>query len=293
VPSGPAGIGWDEDPSTHLSQLVATCRAVRRAVEAALDDDRLPLLVGGECGLTVGAVAGLAARRGAPVLAWLDAHGDLNTPDTSPSGLLTGMPCAVVLGHGPAELVGVGDDAPRPRRVHLVGGRDLDAGELRHVRDWDVKHLETDPVRLGGAEEAVAAILGIPAVDLLPPEARAAAEVHGIADGGAPGPAGNAGPRDEPALPGPETPSPADGHGPVYLHLDVDALDPAEAPGVVFPVAGGFRVDEVADSAGYLCVSGRVGALSVASADLEQDDGRTIRALRTVLLSVADALALA
>lgn len=277
VPPGPAGVAWDDDPSAHLAPLADTCRAVRRAVEAALDAGRLPLLVGGECGLTIGAVAGLASRRGSPLLAWFDAHGDLNTPDTSPSGLLTGMPCAVVQGHGLPELVAVGDDAPRPRRVTLLGGRDLDAGERRHVRDWDVRHVETEPVRLGGAEETVAGILGILEVELLPPEARDPRVV------------GDAGVSPQPAGPTAADPAATD----LYLHVDVDALDPDDAPGVGFPVPDGFRVDEVADVAGYLGVTGRVGALSVASADLERDDGRTVRALRTVLLSIADALALA
>ena len=78
----------------------------------------------------------------------------------------------------------------------------------------------------------------------------------------------------------------------VYLHFDVDSLDPEFAPGVHYRVAGGFDPSEVATLAGYLCASGCVGVITVASANLDHDvDNRTLDSVRTVLSSVADALA--
>ena len=79
----------------------------------------------------------------------------------------------------------------------------------------------------------------------------------------------------------------------LYVHFDVDALDPEFAPGVHYRVSGGFEPAEVGEIAGYLAASGRVGAVAVASANLDHDEGgRTLDAVREVIVSIADGLAL-
>lgn len=264
--------GSATDP-TQISRVAAMARGVREAVSAALGDGRLPLIVGGECSLSIGVVPALAHRLGPVTVAWLDAHGDLNTPETSISGLVTGMPLAAVLGHGHHELTAVAEEAPRPQgaKTFLVGGRDLDAGEARNLAAFGVRHFDTETTRAAGPEAVIREILDAPETAVMPPEARALL-------------AAPREPADEATLDGPRPD--------VYLHFDVDVLDPEFGPGVHYRVAGGFDPAEVATLAGYLCASGRVGAVAVASANLQHDvDGRTVDSVRRVLASVADALA--
>jgi arginase len=258
------------DPDlVHLDEVVAMATAVREAVAASLRDGALPLLIGGECCLSIGVGAALA-ERGPVATVWLDAHGDLNTPETSPSGLITGMPFAAYLGHGHPALLAVGEGAPRPAPEHawLLGGRDLDPGEDTNLASFGLHHLTLDEVVAAGPEAAAAEILALPEAAMMPPEARATAREVEL----------------RPALLWSR----------VYLHFDVDALDPEHAPGVHYRVPGGFQTPDVATLAGYLCASGRVGAMAVASANLDHDrDGRTVAAIREVLVSIADALSLA
>ena len=254
----------------HLDEVVAMATAVREAVAASLRDGALPVLVGGECCLSIGVGAALAQQPGPLTTVWLDAHGDLNTPETSQSGLITGMPLAVYLGHGHPALLAVGEGAPRPaaERTWLLGGRDLDPGEVTNLASFGLHNLTVDAVVAAGPEAVAAEILALPEAAMMPPEARATAREVEL----------------RPALL----------RSRVYLHFDVDALDPEQAPGVHYRVPGGFQAPDVATLAGYLCASGRVGAIAVASANLDHDrDGLTVAAIREVLVSIADALSLA
>ncbi len=275
-PQGEADI-W-RPPETagelvHLAEVGAMARGVHAAVDAALGDGCLPVVVGGECSVCIGAVPALAARHGPVTVAWLDAHGDMNTPQTSASGLITGMPFAAMLGHGDPGLTTVGDGAPRPEpeRTFLLGGRDLDPGEVDNIADFGIQHLDTESSRAIGPEHVAMRVLGVPELAVMPPEVRAqiAAQDPAAAQAVAAAPLPN-----------------------VYLHFDVDSLDPEFAPGVHYRVDGGFDPSEVATLAGYLCASGCVGAMTVASANLDHDvDNRTLDSMRTVFSSVADALA--
>ena len=105
---------------------------------------RVPVLLGGDHSLAAGSIAGVAAHqrragRQAGVV-WVDAHGDMNTPETTASGNVHGMPLAALLGLGPTELTKIGGRSPAlaPDRVALVGIRDLDPGERRLVRQSGV-----------------------------------------------------------------------------------------------------------------------------------------------------------
>ncbi len=129
----------------HFLEPIATaCRQVARTVRGILAAGRVPVLLGGDHSLAAGSIAGLAAhhrRAGRQVgVVWVDAHGDMNTPETTESGNVHGMPLAALLGLGPAELTGIDDRAPAlvPDRVALVGIRDLDAGERRLVKQSGV-----------------------------------------------------------------------------------------------------------------------------------------------------------
>jgi len=261
----------------HLEQVAQMARSVRHAVAASLSDRCLPLVIGGECSSSIGVVAALAAHRGPVTVAWIDAHGDINTPETSPSGLVTGMPLAVTLGHGHPSLTAVGEDTERPAggSTFLLGGRDLDAGEIDNLEAFGVRHIDTAATRAAGPEEIAMQVLGVPEIAVMPPEAR---DLLVAAD---------------PAAAAAVTAVNTDPRPSVYLHIDVDALDPEFAPGVHYRVDGGFDPSEVGTLAGYLCASGRVGAITLASANFDHDiDGRTVNSIREVFASVADALAM-
>ena len=257
----------------HVAHVAGVARAVREAVAESLEEGDLPVVLGGECCLSIGVIPALAQSRGSVTVAWMDAHGDLNTPSTSTSGLVTGMPLAVALGHGDAALTAIGADTARPRgnKTFLVGGRELEAGEIRNLSAFGLRHLDTESTRAAGPEEVTMQILDVPEICVMPPEARQ--QLVAV---------------DPSAAEAAERRCAAD----VYLHFDVDVLDPEFGPGVAYPVAGGFDPSEIGTLAGYLCVSGRIGAITVASANLDCDvDGRTVAAIRHVLCSVADALA--
>jgi arginase len=116
-----------------LDEILETSRRVAAEVERAREESLLPLVLGGDHSVAIGTLGGMAAGGRGGVL-WLDAHGDLNTPETSPSGNVHGMPLATALG-----LCGFGADglnlpALDPERVALVGVRSLDPGEREAVK---------------------------------------------------------------------------------------------------------------------------------------------------------------
>ena len=138
---------WPEvDPrAKYLAQIAAASDALAACVDRALTQGHMPLVLGGDHSVAVGTVSGVARHfraRGAQVgLIWLDAHADMNTPDSSPSGNIHGMALACVLGMGPAPLVNLGGCRPMvaARNVAIVGLRDVDATEKPQVRDSGIR----------------------------------------------------------------------------------------------------------------------------------------------------------
>jgi arginase len=135
-----------------LPAIRATCERIAGLVAAALDEDRVPIVLGGDHSIALGTLAGLASRRGPGAVLWFDAHGDLNTPETTPSGNVHGMPLAAALGRG-----GPGFDSPawtlpalQPERVAVIGARDLDPGERALIAELDLAvHTMSDVDRRG------------------------------------------------------------------------------------------------------------------------------------------------
>jgi arginase len=140
----------DTIPGVHrtldlLPAIAEVCQRLAHHTAQAIRDGAAPLIVGGDHSLSVGSVAGAAtalAERGERLgLIWLDAHGDLNTPETSPSGNVHGMPVAHLLGHGDVRLTGIATSPPAvlPAQVAIVGARDLDPAERRSAREWGIR----------------------------------------------------------------------------------------------------------------------------------------------------------
>ena len=130
-----------------LPEIARACARLRSRVERILEDGVFPLVVGGDHSIAVGTVAALSSfhdRRDEQIgLIWFDAHGDMNTPETSPSGNVHGMPCAAIVGRGAPELVELGSRVPMvsPDKTVIVGVRDLDTCERDEIKSSGVHVL--------------------------------------------------------------------------------------------------------------------------------------------------------
>jgi len=124
----------------YLKEIAATCREQARWVERALRSGSLPVVLGGDHSIGVGTVGGVSnfyRRKGKKIgLIWVDAHSDMNTPETSPSGNVHGMPLASILGYGPRPLSHLLGYSPllSPSNAVLVGVRDVDLKERPAVK---------------------------------------------------------------------------------------------------------------------------------------------------------------
>jgi arginase len=138
----------DPGPETRarfLDEIAEVAKRTAGLVEKSLADGSLPLVLGGDHSLSIGTVAALARhyrREGKSIgVIWVDAHADMNRPETTPSGNIHGMSLAVLLGHGHPRLTTIcpGGPALRPENVTLLAARDLDPGEKQLIRDLGVR----------------------------------------------------------------------------------------------------------------------------------------------------------
>ena len=139
----------------YLPQIKVTCERIAALVARAAQADYLPLVLGGDHSVALGTLGGMARARGTGGVLWLDAHGDLNRPETSPSGNVHGMPLAAALGlAGPAFE---SDEYPLPAvdRVALVGVRSLDPGERDLLAELDACIFTMSDLDRQGIEPAL------------------------------------------------------------------------------------------------------------------------------------------
>jgi arginase len=195
---------YGEKKARYLGEIAETCKGLSEIVQKTLDEDEFPLVLGGDHSIAVGTVAGVAAHFNKSSkrvgLIWLDAHGDMNTPDTSPSGNVHGMPLASIMGYGPPELTGLAGITPmiEPRSITLVGIRDLDSKERRLVKESGVHVFTMRDIDERGMREVMSEAIRF-----------ASDDTAGIC-----------------------------------VSLDMDFVDPADAPGVGTPVRGGVTYRE-------------------------------------------------
>jgi len=195
---------YGEKRARYLDEIAEACKGLAEAVKKTMDEDIFPLVLGGDHSIAVGTVAGAAAHYDKDSkrigVIWLDAHGDMNTPDSSPSGNVHGMPLASIMGFGPPELTGLAKIKPmvEPRNVVLVGIRDLDAKERKLMKETGVHAFTMRDIDERGMREVMADALRF-----------AGDDTAGIA-----------------------------------VSLDMDFVDPSDAPGVGTPVRGGVTYRE-------------------------------------------------
>lgn len=206
-----------DKPPYFLSAVAETCG---QAYKWALDtcaDDAIPIFLGGDHSISIGTVGGVTHGGPCGVL-WIDAHADFNTPETSPSGNIHGMPLATLVGRGVPELVNLGRKGAKVRAhdVVIVGARDLDSAEKRMLRDAGVCVYTMRAID----ERGMATVMK-EAIDRLAHLDR------------------------------------------LHVSLDLDSLDPSEAPGVGTPVPGGLTYREAQLAMEMLADTRRVKSVDV------------------------------
>jgi arginase len=208
-----------QEKAKYLAEIVAACETVADEVQKMMRAGELPVVLGGDHSIAAGSVAGVAAiarERGAQIgLVWFDAHADMNTPETSPSGNVHGMPLAALLGYGAPELTHVAGFAPKldPRFCAHVGARDLDPAERELIKRLGIRFFTMREID----ERGMSAVMD------------EAIEIARRAPGG------------------------------YHVTLDVDALDPGDAPGSGTVVRGGLTyreahlaMEKIADAGGMI-----------------------------------------
>jgi arginase len=141
--AAPETLSPGNHQARYLALIASVCEQVCRQVTETLRAGSLPLVIGGDHSVAIGTLSGIAAharaagsalQASAPGLIWFDAHCDINTPLSSPSGNIHGMPLACLLGHGPDALTGIGFTGAKldPAHCVLIGVRDIDVEE-RHL----------------------------------------------------------------------------------------------------------------------------------------------------------------
>jgi arginase len=207
---GEPSPGRPRDWSEDLPEARPVLEVAAAEISAALDQGELPLLTASDCSICIATMPTVARRIPGVRFLWIDAHGDFNTPETTPSGFLGGMCLGAACGRWDAGW----PDTIEPASVSFLGVRDLDPGEK----------VEVDAAGVGE---------GVPE------------------------------------------------EGPVYVHLDVDGLDPSVMP-VQFPVPGGLQAAEVRDVLAGLVRDGRLVGLEVTAFEHPEHLDRVLEILEPV-----------
>lgn len=140
VSERPARSAKTSDKLKYLSEISKTCQQLSVKVKTVLDAGKLPVILGGDHSIAIGSLAGVSShcreQQKSLGLIWFDAHADMNTDESTPSGHIHGMPLAALLGYGASELTGIGGFSPKldPKLCAHVGARDLDPGERQLIR---------------------------------------------------------------------------------------------------------------------------------------------------------------
>ena len=125
----------------NLDEVVSVNTLLAKKVQEVLQKQRTPLVLGGDHSIAIGTLAGLSTKYKNMGVIWFDAHADLNTPDTTPSGNIHGMPLAISLGLGHIRLTSILHNAPKIKQENIViiGGRSIDEGERVLIKERGIK----------------------------------------------------------------------------------------------------------------------------------------------------------
>lgn len=201
IPIGRPEVAIDQESNLrNLNLVVEKSTKLAGKVDEVIRSGSFPLVLGGDHSIAIGTLAGVSKHYKKLGVIWYDAHGDLNTAETSPSGNIHGMPLAVSLGLGHRDLTEIGGYSPkvRPENVVIIGARALDAGEKKLIKEKKIKVYTMHEIDRMGMAKVVEDTVSY---------------LKQKTDG-------------------------------VHLSLDLDGLDPHDAPGVGTPVIGGISYRE-------------------------------------------------
>ena len=154
----PEALALADERARYLPEILESCAELAALVEGTVREGARPVVLGGDHAIAIGTLAGLAAAAGQPGGAiWIDAHADINTPETSPSGNVHGMPLAAALGREPQWFAHDRLTLPAldPSRVALVGIRSLDPGERAFLREAGIRVFTMSDIDRIGIERAM------------------------------------------------------------------------------------------------------------------------------------------
>lgn len=227
--------------------LVVTASRVREALAAV---DGFVVTVGGDCGVELEPVAAARRKHGDRlVVVWFDAHGDLNTPESSPSGAYHGMVLRALVDRGPRGLTA--DPVVDPRRVVLAGVRDLDPAEAAFIAEAGVGH-----VRTAGPEALIRAVTAA---------GRRTPDSSGESASGSPGTRRRQEATDRDG-----------GDVVVYVHVDLDVLEPEVFGSVGTPAPGGFLPEQLVRMVTALCERFEVAGLGITEYEPGRPEDREV-----------------
>ncbi len=155
----PEATEQGEPSARFLTPILQACERVAGLVAEAAEQGVLPLVLGGDHSIAMGTLGGMAKVRGAGAALWIDAHGDLNRPGTSPTGNVHGMPLAAAFGVAGDGFASEAYPTPSVTRAALVGIRSLDAGERELIRELDVKVFTMSEIDRLGVEKVMSEAL--------------------------------------------------------------------------------------------------------------------------------------
>jgi arginase len=162
----PDSDGFPSGHAKYASETREVCADVATAVSATVNDGEFPLVLGGDHSIAIGTAAGVAEDRNTG-LVWFDAHGDFNTPETTPSGNVHGMALAAILGIGPfADVAWANTPRIDPSNVALVGIRDVDDGERELIRESPVSAYTMTDIDERGITDVVAEAVDVATQDV-------------------------------------------------------------------------------------------------------------------------------
>lgn len=199
----------------NLEDVRAVCQTLSENVSSIVGEGRFPIVLGGDHSIAIGTVAGIAHHYENLGIIWFDAHGDVNTPETTPSGNIHGMSLAVLLGYGDESLRQIGMKI-KPENVVIVGVRSLDEGEKLFIKEKGIKVYSMNEIDKCGMSQVMEDVL----------------KYLSHCDG-------------------------------IHLSLDLDAIDPGDAPGVGTRVGGGITYREGHLAMEILAESGQVVSLEI------------------------------
>jgi len=206
-----------KDENNYLKEITQICETIYKVGKAVVKKGRFPLFIGGDHSIAVGTVA--SVTNDDPIgLIWIDAHGDFNTPATSPSGNIHGMPLAALIGEGHDSLVNVGRPGAKihPDNVVMIGQRDLDVNEKKRLKKTGITVFTMRDID----EQGISSVANKALMKF----------VHLKR---------------------------------IHLTVDMDALDPVEAPGVGTPVPGGISYREAHLLMEILADSGKIASMDM------------------------------